>query len=224
MSPFGSSFRTILGTAGVSAVQTFPTVAATAVESFVSGLGANPSVDLPAGIVANDLIILFGSTGNDGEFSGVPSGFTLLFDTGVAGGLDFRGWYKVAAGGETAVTVNRTVDRHCSFISYRISGYQGTPEAAVATPSKDPPNLSPSWGSAKTLWLAGVGDENDDPATAGPTGFSGFLQTGTGGAANGNQTATASKQEEVASQNPGAFTIPATESIWAAATVAIRPA
>lgn len=201
----------------------FPNIASEGEEAIAAGSGTTAVFDLPAGIVAGDLIVAFACTANDGEITGA-TGFTQFFNTGTDA-VDFVGFYKTAAGGETTISVTRSADRRCSCRSFRISTgtWQGTPEAAVTGGSKDPPSLSPSWGTtSKTLWIAGVGNTNDDECTSGPAGFSTKDSVITGGAADGNQTATAWLQDFVATKDPGAFTIPVTENLSAVATVAIR--
>lgn len=210
--------------ASAGAFGAFPVVQATNVTN------TDTSANLPASIQSGDLLLLFiaDCVGSD---PGAISGWTQFFHEGTSGtaGL-LTGYYRVANGSEGATL---TIPVQAASLTYRISGYQGTPESAdtssTSAGSPDPPSLAPSWGSAKTLWIA-VGLITSTSA-AGPRTISGFPSNYTGGITAEqnlpfNDVCTvggAQRNLEASSDDPGAFTVSATDG-WAAAIVAIRPA
>jgi hypothetical protein len=127
----------------------FPTVRATNT-SFEAASTAQ-TVSLPASIVAGELLMIFMS------FSSPPSGAsasgwttTLVSESG--GGAAVL--HKIASGSEGAtVEVTIGLGRAAAHASMAITGGLSA-EAAVATATNNPPSLTPSWGSDKTLWLA----------------------------------------------------------------------
>ena len=147
--------------AAAAVVGTFPQVQGTnngGTSGFTTAASFN--APLPSGIQAGELLVLFVAAGPFGGGTAdiiAPSGWTQLFHT--ANTDRFGCYYKVATGSEGAtVAVSTTGNRSWATNSYRVSGYQGTPVAGTsatgATASPNPPSVSPSWGSAKTLWIA----------------------------------------------------------------------
>jgi hypothetical protein len=106
----------------------------------------------------------------------------------------------------------------------RISGSLGAPEISpVATGTgvtPDPPAFDPSWATADTLWFAMYAAQFG-AATTFPANYTNPLTvaiTGAGGLGAGIAARTAN----VASENPGTFTLD-TSWPWIATTVAVRP-
>lgn len=190
------------------------------------------SCPLPASIQANDLLIIFlALCGGSGGATSTPSGWTNLFRKVLTSPADeLSCYYKVASGSEgSTVSVSASASENWAANAYRITGYQGTPEAGTATSGNstapNPPSLSPSWGSAATLWLAVEGDrDTNNTAATLPTNYTNGLfalvnDSGTIRArcTSGRRFLTAS------SEDPGTFTLPGGNQ-WGANTVAIRPA
>lgn len=214
-------------------VQAFPVIEATNISN-VGGLGGtNPhAVALPASITAGELLLIFITIQWGGAITlTTPSGgWNPLYN--VAGGGDLRrfaAYYKVASGSEGA-TVSVSASGACrwSASSCRISGYQGNPEAGTtatgSSANPNPPSLAPTWGSAKTLWLAVEGDIAASSTT--PTPPTNYIDQVTSLHFTNpfrSRTAFARRELEAASDDPGTFTIGASGQ-WAANTVAIRPA
>jgi hypothetical protein len=186
------------------------------------------AVNLPAGIVAGEILLLFCNLGG-----GTASGWTAAFTPSFV----FEGCclWKVADGSEGAsVTLTHGFGGtgHGGAVAYRISGGQSV-EASAAPASgtstaPDPASLTPSWGTAKTLWFAAMaanrtGGGGTITVSAAPTGFTNLQQAiGISSFPVGNRMAVAQKDERVSSQDPAAFTMSPSLN-WAAYTVAVRP-
>jgi hypothetical protein len=209
----------------------FPVIEGSTTGANAGGTGAsNYSAPLPASITTGELLLLFVSAGAGAARTvTTPTNWSALFNSIGAGSLRrFCGFYKFANGSEGAsVTVAASANSFWSYTAYRISGYQGAPEAATtatgSASNPDPPNLTPSWGSAKTLWIAAAGRDAGGASdfSASPANYSALIQNGGSGSANHSATASAYREFQGASENPGTFT---SNSDWAANTVAIRPA
>jgi hypothetical protein len=209
----------------------FPVIEGSNTGANAGGTGAsNYSAPLPASITAGELLLLFVSAGAGAARTvTTPTNWSSLFNAIGAGSVRrFCAFYNVANGSEGAsVTVQASANSFWSSTAYRISGFQGAPEAATTATgtasNPDPPSLSPSWGSAKTLWIAAAGRDAGGASdfSASPANYSGLIQNGGSGSANHSATASAYREFQGASENPGTFT---SNSDWAANTVAIRPA
>ncbi len=143
-----------------SAPADFPQVVG--MESYQSGTGGITShaVTLPSGITSGNLLLIFFRTGDTGV-THTLSGWTELATRDSNGRTTI--FYKVADGTEgSTATITTGAARRSVANSYRITGYSGTPEAAfVASDTNNPPSLSPSWGSAKNLWISMVSTRNN---------------------------------------------------------------
>ena len=203
---------------------TFPTIAATNTSTDASG-DANIVVNLPASIASGDLLVIFvRSVAGAGHNLTTPSGWTQLFHVGGGTAAVFAAYYKVASGSEGS-TVTVTADQNIinsAHNSYRITVYNGTPEAATATGSSttpDPPSLSPSWGADDTKWIAATGCGNATADLGAPTNYGGLLEA----LDSVFECGSANRDLNAASEDPGTFSN-ATNTSWVAATVAIRGA
>lgn len=193
--------------------------------------GPNHTVPLPAGIVAGDLLLVFFAADITGvtpliTFPNEGVDWIQLFETEVAGAVNFAVAYRIADGGEGANIVVTTSQNDCSaYTTYRISGYSGVPEVpAAATGSSanpNPPSLTPSWGASDTLWFACQGNDHLDQVTVYPTDYTDG-RNDWGNHANGCGVGTARRELNAVSEDPGTFTLAAGEE-WVANTIAIRP-
>jgi hypothetical protein len=189
-------------------------------------------VNMPAVVNANDGLVTF--FGNDGTATVTnPSGWTERFTTSdatVRGGL----YLKTAVGNEDGTTVDFVTSavEQATAIVYRFR--QGTWTHAVAdieaanatsggvgSTTPDPPNLTPSWGSAANVWIAAHVHDVDRPLTVYPTDYWNHfvIAKNTGAAAS---QVSGMFRTTAASQDPATFTIGTAEE-WVATTVAIRP-
>jgi hypothetical protein len=212
----------------------FPVPQATA-ETAVSTAGTSHVINLPTGIVAGDLLMIFTARGVAVATFNALAGWSELVDDGAANGVTI--WYRQADGSEGAtVTFTSSAATRSASIAYRISGAANPatrpPEiSAVATGSSTNPNpssLTPTGGAKDYLWFAMFarsGEEADDDTwvTAAPTNFTGLLQKacGVAGTNLGGMVATATQQANAASLDPATFTC-ATGG-WRAHTVVVHP-
>lgn len=75
------------------------------------------------------------------------------------------------------VSGNTSGNTRPAAVSYRIAGWHGTLADGVEalfldSDSLDPPSLTPAWGAADTLWIAGVNSQGSNATiTANPTNY-----------------------------------------------------
>ncbi len=177
------------------------------------------SVSLPSGVASGDLLLAFFliSQGAPDSIDAPPSGWTELFTMGEASGSACGCFYKVAAGGETAVTVTAPAEnRNGIHVSYRLSGAGGTPEVATNASGIDPPSITPSWGSAETLFIA-FAVQKDDNLTGIPTNYSNEVRREDTG--DTTEVSTARRLLTASSEDPGVFGGTGDRS----ATIAVQP-
>lgn len=114
---------------------------------------------------------------------------------------------------------------------YQITGWHGSaaPEDGTAatgtSATPDPPSLTPSWGSAATLWLTGFGVDNGGAATfasSAPTDYGNAKLKHSAIAAGGVAVNTARRELTGTVSDPGTFA-PGVNEEWTAQTVAVRP-
>lgn len=191
------------------------------------------TVNLPGSIVAGNLLLVFFSVDGNPTIT-FPAGWTQLFNTARTEGgttyVRFGCWYRIATGTEGAtITVNTSGpsgSQRSAHTSYQISNYTGVPVSATATNNNqypDPPILTPAWEAADTLWFATCGyDQGQRTVTGWPANYTMNQRNERSNDANGVGVGTAGRQYNAASENPGTFTISASQR-WVAATVAIRP-
>lgn len=189
------------------------------------------TVNLPASIVAGNLLLIIWQSAALGITVTTPSGWTALGSPVTNGNnIQFIVYYKTASGSEGATqaisTNNNTPAAH---VSYQISTYQGAPEVATATGTSanpDPPSLSPSWGFDKTLWLAisdSVRVSTSHSVTGTPSGYTNVVSASEdlGGTGTSYRLWTLRKEAQASSENPGSFTL-SNSLDWCAATLAIH--
>lgn len=189
---------------------------------------------LPSTINSGDLLVAvivdnqgtgLGHSTNDGGFSAVGSKLNNGTDVGVA---VFK---KTASGTEDGATItfNITYSGFARFAYhvYRISGVSGSVESSSSatgtSTSPDPNSISPSWGSADTLWLPlfGADANTADPVTH-PTNYAtnGIYDENNNSAGVG--LGSSYRANTASSEDVGAWTISASEQ-WIAITLAIEP-
>lgn len=192
-------------------------------------------VAIPDGSNVNGyLVIIEAARDGTGGF-GWPSGWTQLFltsDSGAASCAEAR--YHIVDGSEgwdgTGDTITLThASEETTAQVYVYSVWHGTtpPEAASvahgSTINPDPPSLTPSWGAADTAWHAGSCiDGGLADATAFPANYTlNQSNTNTGGS-GAISSATARRELNAASENPGTFTYDSSDTA-VAWTIAVRP-
>lgn len=173
-------------------------------------------VTLPSGITAGEMLIVIQTMSFDGITFGNPSGWTRFLTAGGAAAI--HAWYRVADGSEgSTLSLSRNGGSALTrALCFRIRNFTGTPEAtatasATTSTTPDPPSLSPSWGSAKTLWIAMAYANNASSLSNYPTNYGSPDVVN-----NGNQVAAAWRTTTASSENPGVFTFNATNGSRAA--------
>ena len=202
--------------------QNFPVVQATNT-SFESAT-TTPTISLPSGIVAGDLLIIALDIGGSKTVTDwdVTKDFTEIVQDTETTRATLAVAYRIADGTEGA-TVDVTINSAdtSSHVSYRISGAGGSaPEGTIAKASSgsaDPPSLTPSWGLRKTLWLAMKASKNN-ASSVDPSNYTDGIGTNSG---SEDEIRSAVRELEAASEDPGVFTMDS--EAWVAATIAIEP-
>jgi hypothetical protein len=160
--------------------------------------------------------------------------FTRLRREASAGSVVHEIWYKLNADGtEGGVSVSLTLSAtgELAYQAVAITGVDTTtaPEIATsATGNSTSPNstaITPSWGSADTLFISllGINTSSGSPTvSAYPTNYTGNNSNITEGSLSGVGVAWATRELAAATDDPGAWTLTAANA-WSAQTVAIRP-
>lgn len=205
------------------------------VEQSFSSSSTSHLVTMPSTVVVNDTLLICASFS---AFSANPftaAGFTQVDRRSRSqGGDEVSGWIgkKLADGteGGTTVDVVTNVAATGAVRVYRIANNIfddiESVDTSGTTTTPDPGSLNPAgWGTEETLWIAVAMAGNDDLTFSGfPAGYGNTNSTVSGaGTDAGCGIGTAELESEVASQNPGTFTLPSTE-VWVAFTLGIRPA
>lgn len=184
------------------------------------------TVSLPSGIVAGELLLVFFRHGGTSTPSHAPpSGWgTLAQKAGTSRSSIF---WRVATGSEgSTITVTTSSSIRTVHGSVRISGYAGDPEADFAsTLVTNPPSLTPSWGSAKVLWLALVTmNRSNQTITSVPSSYTSVINVAntSSGLDTYARLGLAKRTTTASSENPGDFTISGTAENPHAATIAIK--
>ena len=183
----------------------------------------------------NLLIVCWNGSATDGTPNSAITGFTLLREAifGSASGHAVC-LYKIATGSEgTSVTGSTDLAERTSAIALRITGWHGTTPPEVSTGRNDasggeagnspnPDAVTPSWGSADTLFIAYAGSDGvSTDFTVWPTNYGSnnveSANSGEGRSAVGTRALTAT------SDDPGVYTTINSTTRWGAMTIAVRP-
>lgn len=126
-------------------------------ESATGTAGTNHVVALPAGIQANDLIIICMNIGSTAATLNAHADYQELLDENSANGLKIL--YRWATGGESNPTLVTSASTRSAEITFRISGAENpatrTPEigstSSGSSTTPDPPAVTPTGGSKDYL-------------------------------------------------------------------------
>jgi len=207
-------------------------VAAPTQTQFASTVTSMP-VTMPASVTSGNRLIATVSVRNSGTWSTIPTGWTQLAQQlGGGSASQLTIFEKIANGteGGTTPTWVASVATTAIWQVQQISGAHASTASEVTTSSgdatsADPPALTPSWGTDDTLWIAVAGHAAVSAAafTAAPTNYSGFQNNGASSGGSATSVATAYRQLNASSENPGTFTAGGSNRFWAAATIGVRP-
>jgi len=187
------------------------------------------TVNLPSGIAAGDLLLVFFTlycTGGANYGVSFPSGWTVQYDqlySNYERGVLYK---RIADGTEgSTITVSSTGSAKSAHTSYRIasSGSQGYTLNRVAsavgsgsnTSTPNPPSLSPAWGSDETLWFAVTHTRGNVTVSSYPTGYSNG-RNDVGASSDSAGIGTARRELTASSEDPGTFSLSATNRCFAA--------
>jgi len=205
----------------------FATVQTTAT-SVESSAATTHNITLPSGIVDGDLLIAILSLDGTNANPTWPVGWVELIDL-ISGNSRLSIAYRDADGMEAStVDVPTSGNRKSCHTSYRIDTHDvaNPPEistgATGASSTPDPDSLTPSGGADDYLWLVVAGNDDEENYTAFPTSYTDGITLDSGSGSFGSTVASARKELNAASENPGVFTLDVSEQ-WAAATIAIYP-
>lgn len=191
--------------------------------------GTSHIVNLPTGIQEGDLLLALGAMDGNPGYSW-PVGWIELFDAnGPSNAVRGGGAYKFAQEGESGtLTVTTSASEGGGILLLVIRGHHETQAPSVSsnvnatTSTPDPPDLNPgSWATENTLWIASVAFDGDVSASSIPTGYR-DKQTARWANASGAGRVTAVKRSEAANEDPGTFTLSASEET-SSRTIGIRP-
>jgi len=217
----------------------FPTVASLQ-ETTVASMSTTHNIAHGATVNAGDLLVMIfvgSQVGADETYTITdPSGWTLLaenqYNDGSGNNRQNTGvYYKVASGSEGGTTVNVATSASVSAAAqvYRITAGTHNSAVEIGTFSEvedganpNPPSLTPSWGSADTLWLAvATWEDSDFFASAAPASYTN-LTTEIADSTEDAVISSARRENATATEDPGTFTAAAEKH--QAFVIAIEPA
>lgn len=188
------------------------------------------AIAMPATVSSGDLLIAI-VTVDGSDLPTTPSGWTQLSAPALIGSARGALYYKVAAGTEGGTTVDFATPaaEAGAALVYRIKAgtFSSTPEATSAALANvstvAPPDITPSWGSAKDLFIVCYCEDTGYDVTTWP-----YLEgRSTAGeeqeSADGAACVSCWTQVETASFNPADFVQAFSRSCYAF-TIAVRPA
>ncbi len=109
---------------------------------------------------ASSLLVAMHSTNTGGTPIATPSGWTLAKQSQFANSTSATVFYKIAAGGETGVTITNNSSTAVNLITYEVIGWNGVPEldvtdsnttggaTSLSTVGSAPTNAAPGYGIA----------------------------------------------------------------------------
>jgi len=197
----------------------------------VAGVGRGGSANL----AVDNIDIVFDAVPDSGDLLvillGVDGLLTATFPDGytafpgmpeVSSTFTLNMVYRVCDGSEAAsINVTFSGSDQATYQAYRITGHAGTAPtgctpAAAATDSPDPPLCDPG-SSAERLWLAVFGLNNSVITVSSyPSNYT----NGITDASSGARVGSARRELEASSEDPGVFTLSASQS-WVSYTVGI---
>lgn len=192
-----------------------------------SSLTGDPPLDLSALPLTegNLLVLVFRS---DSEVHDGPSGWTkeadVTYDSPETSTMSV--WSKTVGASESdSQTFEQSSSDRCGWVCFELSGAHGDVEASIVE-EYDPPNLSPAWGDAKTLWLTACGVSASDNTLTRPSGYSDQVDGASdpSTADSRSRCAMALRENEASSENPGSWGVSGDAYRALTATIGVRPA
>ena len=140
--------------------------------------------------------------------------------------------YKISDGTETgnfSITINNSDTEQGGWRVFRITNWRGSSSgitqifagsSGTTSSTPNPPSLTPSWGADDTLWVAAMAADTSRTISVYPTSY-GTTSADVSGGNAGATLGVAFRSLNAASEDPGTFTISASDD-WSACTVAIQ--
>lgn len=204
---------------------TFPTVEST--NSGTTAGAATHVINMPAGIQAGDLLLLFFGTDSSNSISNWD-GFTELGSESNGTANFFAIGYKIAVGSDTCTLTVTDTNEPGAHVIYRISGHDSgqIPElstvAEAATNTPNPTGVTPTGGAKDYLWILAAGWDRDRSISAWNANFTLNRLFESSGGSGGTCVGVSARKENVDSKDPGSMTISSADT-WIAWTVAVHP-
>lgn len=225
-----------MATAGATGATTLSYTGATTVGFTVALLGGYPYVNATATNetaygtshvatmpthVAGDLLLVYAISYDN--LNAIPEGWTALVSNVAVGTYAGQIVYKRATSASESLTLTSPLSDYVRFLIFTIKQSEGPPvissSATGSSTIPNPPSLTPSFGTQKTLWLASeFHGAAVDPVTAYP---SGYTWNETNNLQNIAYIGVATKAASAASEDPGTFTLTSSGD-WVAYTIGIR--
>lgn len=187
------------------------------------------SINLPFGINAGDLLLVFFTCDGDGVAISVDtssSGTKWTKLTEYVSLANTAACFSKIAESSNTLVLTTSSSESSTYIAYRISG-TGLSNPVVqynegGVANADPPSVTPIFGNKEYLWIVYAGFEGTVIPSSAPSGFSGLI-TEQGSSAEQPSSASAYDENQRGSAyNPGTFT--SSPANWVTFTVCIAPA
>lgn len=197
----------------------------------------------PTNLASGDLILAFVATdGNNVSVAPTwPSGWVNIILRGSGDAVTGMVYGKIADGSETGnFTLTLSASEQGAWRIFRITGWYGSGLSTNAGGSNDgagvaaantsgsgnanpnPPSLDPAnWATEDTLWFAACMVDTSRTVSVYPLADNNTADVS--GGAGGATLGLCTKNDAVASLDPGTFTVSASDD-WCGMTVAVRPA
>ena len=214
----------------------FPVVEATA-SSSEDALVTTHAVTLPSGVVSGNLILVAFNLSTTSRLAVEPTGWTLTTVSTTGGHTGF--FHRVSDGSEGATLSFSTIDSSTSdpastrsaHVSARVSGVDVGASPFIAIESaitNDSPSLTPSWGSAETLWFTFFFARASDWEVTPPADYTGKVEAKSDAPSSSSTrggVVLAHRAFEGTNQTPGPWTVDTLGGMTSerTATVALRP-
>ena len=196
------------------------------------------TVNLPSGISAGDLLIVFfGMAAPDGKVVTWPAGWIadssfvrVDQEAGADAGIS-AGFLKATGSEGATITITTDLGTRSGHVSLRIDGNEDpdtqAPEAttAIGTNSdSNSPTLSPTGGAKDYLWLSVSGRTHDGVATiTAPASYTMVNEGASGTGAAHVLVSVAQRSLNAATEDPAAYTGGDVTAEWCAITIAVHP-
>lgn len=206
----------------------FPVVRSTS-SGNSGGLATSTVITMPSGFKTGDMLIVFIATdGVGGVFIGSGTGWTVT-GTATSAGNRLTVYTKRANGTGDNLTLTHS-NVGTAYTAYAIHGAhastapEDTTASAGATANPDPGSLNPAgWGTENTLWIVADGwDDGTTDVSAYPSNYTMAQVSNRWNNSSGVGVASACRMLNAASEDPGTFTLSASENS-VTSIVAVRP-